>query len=202
MAGHGARQADMVTPRPHAATAPRRIVVGVSGATGIVYAARLLEVLRQAGTETHLVVTPAAGMTRACETAMEGPMGEYAGYVAPPPGTLKPVLEVTAVTYRNQPILPVAGCWMVLESANSWLVVTVRGDWHERLGIGSRDLAQRVGDIVFPSCTARMLDCWLTCVVAGRLDAVLRREVRSGAVRADGPSLVRRAGHLVRGPWW
>jgi 4-hydroxy-3-polyprenylbenzoate decarboxylase len=118
------------------------------------------------------------------ETAMEGPMGEYAGYVAPPPGTLKPVLEVTAVTYRNQPILPVvaagkpveedhtvwglphaaemlhelrsadlpvAGCWMVLESANSWLVVAVRGDWHERLGIGSRDLAQRVGDIVFPS---------------------------------------------------
>src|ERR1039457_3130216 len=29
---------------------------------------RLLEVLRQAGTETHLVITPAAGMTRACET--------------------------------------------------------------------------------------------------------------------------------------
>jgi flavin prenyltransferase len=44
--------------------APRRIVVGVSGATGIVYATRLLEALRQAGTETHLVVTPAAGMTR------------------------------------------------------------------------------------------------------------------------------------------
>jgi hypothetical protein len=64
MPGHGARQADTVTPCPDAAMAPRRIVVGVSGATGIVYATRLLEALRQAGTETHLVVTPAAGMTR------------------------------------------------------------------------------------------------------------------------------------------
>jgi flavin prenyltransferase len=70
MPGHGARQADTVTPRPDAAMAPRRIVVGVSGATGIVYATRLLEALRQAGTETHLVITPAAGMTRACETDM------------------------------------------------------------------------------------------------------------------------------------
>jgi len=36
-----------------------RVVVGVTGATGAIYAMRLLERLRAAGRETHLVVTPA-----------------------------------------------------------------------------------------------------------------------------------------------
>jgi 4-hydroxy-3-polyprenylbenzoate decarboxylase len=38
---------------------PQRIVVGVTGATGAVYAQRLLQRLRAAGRETHLVATPA-----------------------------------------------------------------------------------------------------------------------------------------------
>ncbi|MDB5998536.1 MAG: putative flavoprotein [Rhizobacter sp.] len=41
------------------ASAKRRIVVGVTGASGAVYAARLLERLRAADCETHLVATPA-----------------------------------------------------------------------------------------------------------------------------------------------
>jgi 3-polyprenyl-4-hydroxybenzoate decarboxylase len=36
----------------------RRIVVGISGATGIAYALAALELARKAGCETHLVVTP------------------------------------------------------------------------------------------------------------------------------------------------
>lgn len=36
-----------------------RIVVGVSGATGAIYAKRLLERCRSAGCETHLIATPA-----------------------------------------------------------------------------------------------------------------------------------------------
>ena len=36
-----------------------RVVVGVTGATGAVYAVRLLERLRAAGRETHLVASPA-----------------------------------------------------------------------------------------------------------------------------------------------
>jgi 4-hydroxy-3-polyprenylbenzoate decarboxylase len=39
--------------------APRRVVVGVTGATGAVYAVRLLERLKAAGRETHLVASPA-----------------------------------------------------------------------------------------------------------------------------------------------
>ena len=36
-----------------------RIIVGITGATGAVYALRLLERLKAAGAETHLVVSPA-----------------------------------------------------------------------------------------------------------------------------------------------
>lgn len=40
-------------------TAPRRIIVGITGATGAVYAVRLLQRLKALGAETHLVVSPA-----------------------------------------------------------------------------------------------------------------------------------------------
>ncbi len=36
-------------------TQPDRLVVGVTGATGVVYAVRALDVLRELGIETHLV---------------------------------------------------------------------------------------------------------------------------------------------------
>lgn len=45
--------------------------------------------------------------------------------------------------------LPVASAWFSFESAAHWLVVSVRSDWHETLGIGSGDLAQRVGEVAF-----------------------------------------------------
>ncbi len=47
---------------------PRRMVVGITGATGIIYGVRILEALRDLGIETHLVVSKAADMTRAYET--------------------------------------------------------------------------------------------------------------------------------------
>ncbi|MCP2336163.1 UbiX family flavin prenyltransferase [Actinomadura rupiterrae] len=49
----------------------RRLVVGISGATGIAYGVRVLELARKAGIETHLVVTPAGQQTRAYETGLE-----------------------------------------------------------------------------------------------------------------------------------
>jgi 4-hydroxy-3-polyprenylbenzoate decarboxylase len=41
------------------------------------------------------------------ELGPEGPMGEYPGYLDVSTGKPKPVLHVSAVTFRNQPILPV-----------------------------------------------------------------------------------------------
>lgn len=47
----------------------RRIIVGISGASGVVYGVRLLEVLRGvADVETHVVVSPPARRTLALET--------------------------------------------------------------------------------------------------------------------------------------
>ena len=51
-----------------ASTVPRRIVVGITGATGIIYGVRVLEALHEMRIETHLVVSKAGEMTRAYET--------------------------------------------------------------------------------------------------------------------------------------
>jgi len=50
--------------------APRRMVVGITGATGIVYGVRLLKALRELKIESHLIVSKAGEMTRAYETDM------------------------------------------------------------------------------------------------------------------------------------
>lgn len=45
----------------------RRLIIGITGASGIVYGVRILELLREAGIETHLVVSRAADIARAQE---------------------------------------------------------------------------------------------------------------------------------------
>lgn len=48
----------------------QRVIVGVSGATGLVYAVRALEVLRSLNIETHLVMTKPAQLMRSYESAL------------------------------------------------------------------------------------------------------------------------------------
>ena len=48
----------------------QRIIVGISGASGIVYGVRALELLRSAGVETHLVMTKSAELTLHHESDM------------------------------------------------------------------------------------------------------------------------------------
>ena len=45
-----------------------RLIVGISGASGVIYGIRLLELLRELPVETHLVMSKAAEMTIAYET--------------------------------------------------------------------------------------------------------------------------------------
>ena len=51
--------------------AARRMVVGITGASGVAYGIRALEVLKQAGVETHLVLSKAAELTMTCETDLK-----------------------------------------------------------------------------------------------------------------------------------
>jgi 4-hydroxy-3-polyprenylbenzoate decarboxylase len=48
--------------------AAARLIVGISGASGTIYGVRLLELLRKAEVETHLVMSRSAEMTLAYET--------------------------------------------------------------------------------------------------------------------------------------
>lgn len=51
------------------ASADKRLIVGISGASGVIYAIRLLEVLRErTDLETHVVLSPSAEMTLRVET--------------------------------------------------------------------------------------------------------------------------------------
>jgi len=52
-------------------SAPRRLIVGISGASGVIYGVRLLEILRDLEIETHLVMSPAAEITLAHETTLK-----------------------------------------------------------------------------------------------------------------------------------
>ena len=47
---------------------PRRMVVGISGASGAIYGIRLLQILRSLGIETHVVMSQSAKVTLAHET--------------------------------------------------------------------------------------------------------------------------------------
>lgn len=47
-----------------------RIIIGISGSSGIIYGIRLLQVLQDLDIETHLVITRAAQLTRAYETSI------------------------------------------------------------------------------------------------------------------------------------
>jgi 4-hydroxy-3-polyprenylbenzoate decarboxylase len=52
-------------------TPPRRLIIGISGASGIVYGIRMLELLRETDVETHMVMSRSAEMTLAYETDLK-----------------------------------------------------------------------------------------------------------------------------------
>jgi UbiD family decarboxylase len=55
------------------------------------------------------------------ETALEGPMGEYAGYLWSGKGMQRPVYHVTALSHRDDPILPVVAAGEpVEENHTAW----------------------------------------------------------------------------------
>src|SRR6202158_4916963 len=53
------------------ARSPQRLIIGISGASGVVYGARLLELLQPLPLETHLVMSRSAEVTLSLETALK-----------------------------------------------------------------------------------------------------------------------------------
>ena len=49
---------------------PKRLIVGISGASGIIYGVRILQVLQGSGIETHLVMSDSARMTLSTEMSL------------------------------------------------------------------------------------------------------------------------------------
>ncbi len=52
-------------------TVPRRLIVGITGASGVMIGVRVLELLRDSGIETHLVLSKAAEMALTYETDLQ-----------------------------------------------------------------------------------------------------------------------------------
>ncbi|OAN44752.1 3-octaprenyl-4-hydroxybenzoate carboxy-lyase [Paramagnetospirillum marisnigri] len=53
------------------ATPPDRLIVGISGASGVIYGIRVLEMLRRLGIESHLIMSHAAEITLAHESSLK-----------------------------------------------------------------------------------------------------------------------------------
>jgi len=53
------------------AASPARLIIGISGASGVIYGARLLELLQPLAVETHLVMSRSAEVTLSLETALK-----------------------------------------------------------------------------------------------------------------------------------
>ncbi len=69
-------------------SAPDRLVVGLSGASGVVYGIRLLQVLRGLSVESHLVISKSAEVTLAYETDLKIAEVRALADVSYPPGDI------------------------------------------------------------------------------------------------------------------
>lgn len=74
------------------------------------------------------------GTVSVSQTVREGPIGEYTGYLNPGSGGPQPLFHVTAMTYRDQPMLPVvASGEPVEENHTCWgLAISAQVLWELR----------------------------------------------------------------------
>ena len=65
-----------------------RLIVGITGATGVIYGVQLLERLRDAGVETHLVISRWGARTLMHETPYSREQVEALAHTAYAPGDM------------------------------------------------------------------------------------------------------------------
>jgi 4-hydroxy-3-polyprenylbenzoate decarboxylase len=84
---------------PQVKDAPRRLVVGISGASGVIYGVRLLSTLKDLGVETHLVISAQAEVTLHQETDLSvNDVAALASYVHSPVNLAAPIASGSFAT--------------------------------------------------------------------------------------------------------
>ncbi|MBI3824333.1 MAG: UbiD family decarboxylase [Planctomycetes bacterium] len=119
------------------------------------------------------------GTVSPTETAWEGPMGEYSGYLSPGGGMPSPIFTVSAVTYRNNPILPVIAAGEPIEENHTCWGLTV-----------SAQLLWELRQAEFPVTT-----CFIPFQSAAHWLVVTVPAPLAGAAGSE--SLARRLGEIV-----
>jgi 4-hydroxy-3-polyprenylbenzoate decarboxylase len=85
---------------------PRRLVVGISGASGVVYGVRMLQILKDSGIETHLVMSKSAEMTLAYESDMKAKEVRALASVAHPIGDIGASISSGSFPTMGMVIIP------------------------------------------------------------------------------------------------
>lgn len=142
----------------------RRLIVGISGASGVIFGIRLLEYLRQSDVETHLVLSPAARATIIQET-------DYA------------VSDVVALADRAHNYADI-GASIASGSHNAIGMVVVPCSIKTLSAIANSytaDLLARAADVTLKEGRPLVLVVREAPLHPGHLD-LMRRAARSGAV--------------------
>ena len=83
-----------------------RVIVGISGATGVIYGVRLLERLRDAGVETHLVISRWGARTLAHETPYSREQVEALAHTTYAPGDMGAAISSGSFQTAGMLIVP------------------------------------------------------------------------------------------------
>ena len=119
------------------------------------------------------------GVVSVTETAWEGPMGEYSGYLSPGGGMPSPIFKVSAMTFCDAPVLPVVAAGEPVEENHTCWGLTV-----------SAQLLWELRQAGFPVSTCfipfQSAAHWLVVTVD-----------RTAAARRTGDELAKELGRLV-----
>lgn len=149
----------------------RRLVVGITGASGVILGIRLLEVLRPTPIETHLIVSPAARVTIAQETDWKVSDVQALASVSYNPGDIGSALASGSYTTLGMVVVP-CSIKTLSAVANSFaedlltraadvtlkegrpLLLVVRETPYHRGHLRLMNLAAEAGAVIFPPVPA------------------------------------------------